>query len=99
MINYNNKEAILNQNPIESEQAQLSATSISSPAPSKNSGTSSSPLQFSSQTLLSLLQSAEAIEGEPQLDKMLRQALAQVLSLVPGDVAAIGLLEPERSWV
>lgn len=89
----------MNQNPIEAEQAQLSAASFATPAPSKNPGANASPVQFSSQTLLSLLQSAEVIENEPQLDKMLRLVLAQALSLVPGDVAAIGILEPERSWL
>lgn len=96
MSYFKNKEAILNQNPMEAEQAQLSAASFAAPSPS---GASASPVQFSSQTLLSLLQSAEAIENETQFDKILRQVLEQVLSLVPGDVAALGILEPERSWL
>ena len=89
----------MNQNPIESEQAQVLAASYPSPALMEKSGTSSSPLHFTGDTLITLLQATEAIENESQLDKMLRQALTQVLSLVPGDVAVIGLLDPERSWV
>ncbi len=89
----------MNQNPNEPGQVQSSFVINSSSTLSKSLEINAGPVHFSNETLLGLLQSAETIENENQLDKMLRQTLAQVLGLVPGDVTVIGLLEPERTWL
>jgi signal transduction histidine kinase len=87
----------LNQKPTPPEYTQFPATGYSSESSEVNFRSNSANL--SSQTLLNLLHSVEAIESENQLDKMLRQAVAQLLGLITADVAVVALIEPERSWV
>jgi signal transduction histidine kinase len=86
----------LNKNPQESGQAQFTAAKQPSP---QNPGSESGQVLFSANALLSILEASAAIENEGQLDKALRQTLNQTLALVPGDVAALSLFEPDRSWV
>ncbi len=86
----------MNKNPHEHGEAQISTTSqTASQIPDLTSGQAS----FSASSLLSVLEASAAIENESQVDKVLRQTLNQALALAPGDVAALGLLEPERTWV
>jgi len=86
----------LNKIPNEPGQAQVSAArqpAFQTPHPFPGQA------PFSAETLISVLEATAAIQDENQLDKVLRQTLTQALALVPGDVAGLGLLEPERNWV
>lgn len=87
----------MNKNPYEPEQIQNSAAGLT--AINDIPGGSPGQVSFSNEELMAVLSAVTAIENETQLDKALRQALNDVLALVPGAVAALGLLEPERSWI
>ncbi|MDB5080778.1 MAG: hypothetical protein JWP00_2702 [Chloroflexi bacterium] len=89
----------MNQNSQEQEQALLSTAGYSSSGPSKPSDFSVNQSTFSNAILLHLLRSPELIESEGQLDRMLRRTVEQLLELIPGDVATVALIEPERTWV
>lgn len=89
----------MNQNPDAPEYTPFSGPGYSPSLPAENSEISTNPVSFTSQTLLNLLHSVEAIENENQLDKMLRQTVEQLLGLIAADVAVVALIEPERSWV
>ena len=86
----------MNKNSHELGQGQFSTARQ---AASQDTGPASDQISFSANTLLAVLEASAVIENENHLDKVLRQTVSQALALVPGDVAALGLLEPDRSWV
>lgn len=86
----------MDKNPYENGQAHISTAGLASTA---NAGAVPGQTSFSNETLMAVLSATASIENETQLDKVLRQALNEALALVPGAVAALGLLEPERNWI